>query len=150
MRAIISALLLASGLGCGADEATTEPIDAVFAPAEVASWPLVRDCRMSIEHDAQHIVVRVQPSASDAYTNGTYPFAVGTTIVKLLYDDGACTELSGYAVMKRLDHDVTDGGGWLWQDADSNGSVIASGNLKRCVSCHTSCTNGRDMACTDP
>lgn len=149
------ALALAAGLalvvsGCEADDGGGGAA-ALVTPEEALSWPEVRHCRMSIEHDAQHITVTANPSSAQAYTDGVYPFEPGTVIVKPLFDDAGCSELSGFAVMRRLDDGASpEGKDWEWQSLDADGNVLESGALAKCVSCHAACTEGRDMACTDP
>lgn len=134
---------------CSDDAPGEEPF---FDVAEVtASWPEVRDCRFSIEHDAVNIIVYASPGAETAYTEGTYPFPEGTVIVKAEHDDTFCDEVVELTAMRKLAAgSAPDDGDWEWQQVDPSGKVLDSGSLPRCVSCHRSCTNGRDFTCTDP
>jgi hypothetical protein len=38
---------------------------------------------------------------------------------------------------------------WAWQETDALG-VPKAITVGKCTSCHTQCTDGRDMTCTDP
>lgn len=135
--------------GCDDGGETVAPF---FDVADVrATWPEVRNCRFSIEHDGVNVIVYAAPEAEAAYTQGTYPFAEGTVIVKAEYDDTDCTELVELTAMRKLAPGTSpEGGDWEWQRVDASGKVLDSGALVRCASCHESCTNDRDMTCTDP
>ena len=122
-----------------------------FTAEFMKSYVQVRDCRLSIAHDGYFIVVYASPEAANAYKNGIYPFAPGTVIVKALYEDVECTKLAGYASMRKGEAGTAPASGdWEWQTVGGNGGVQASGQLQRCIGCHTACTEGRDFTCTDP
>lgn len=141
------ALSLAAS-GCS-DEPGEEPF---FDVGEVMeSWPEVRNCRLSIDHDLGNVNVFASPGAETAYTGGTYPFPEGTVIVKAEYGDSFCGEVAGYTAMRKLATETAPADGdWAWQRVDARGKVLESGSLPRCVVCHLNCTNGRDFTCTDP
>ena len=105
---------------------------------------LVRDCRFSIEHDGNSIAVYASPAAAGAYRSGVYPFADGTILVKPEYSDAACSDLVRTSAMRKT------GGVWEWQRLDLERQVIAGDGPETCVRCHSGCTEGRDLACTDP
>ncbi|MFO0631616.1 MAG: cytochrome P460 family protein [Nannocystaceae bacterium] len=144
-RALLAAALRA---GCEPDE---EPqTEASLLPADHASFPEVRGCRFSVDHDAVYVRVFTNPEAQAAYTGGSYPFAPGTVLLKHYYRDAGCTELQGYGVMQRLgEGEARDALGWAWQELDADATVQPI-EVAACVSCHDSCTAGRDGACTDP
>lgn len=146
--AAVSALAL---LGACDSDPSPAPVEPFVDMATVKSaFTEVRDCRLSIEHAAVQIQVFAAPGAAEAYTEGTYPFAPGTVIVKVEHDDLNCTELLGYTAMRRLEDGASpEGKDWEWQRLDAAGKVLESGAPSACVSCHTSCTNGRDMTCTN-
>jgi hypothetical protein len=122
-----------------------------FDIATVKSWPEVRNCRFSIEHNGVYIQVFASPGDETAYTSGMYPLPEGTVLVKAEHDDDACTELLQYTAMRKLAAGAATGDGdWEWQSVDGSGRVLESGSLPECVSCHRSCTEGRDFTCTDP
>lgn len=142
-------VLALAAWGCGGDD--PEPVDPFFDVAAVRStWPEVRDCRLSIEHDAVNITVHTDSASETAYVEGVYPFAEGTIIVKAEHDDSACTELLGFTAMRKLAPGAApEAGDWAWQRTDADGNVLESGSLLRCVGCHQGCAD-RDYACTDP
>lgn len=117
----------------------------------ITSWPEVRNCRFSIEHDGMNIIVHASPGAETAYTEGTYPLPEGTILVKAEYGDSFCEELVELTAMRKLAPGTAPADGdWEWQHVDASGKVLGSGSLTRCVMCHQGCTNGRDLTCTDP
>ncbi len=139
-------LLLA--LGCAEEgDPTTPPLYPVdFA----ATYTEVRDCRPTNDHGfGSFIRVYANPEAAAAYTAGSYPFAVGTTLVKGIYVDERCTELESVSAMKKVGAAENSASAWEWQETAPSGAPLAD-RKKLCTSCHTSCTEGRDMACTDP
>jgi hypothetical protein len=151
MRAGLGLSLVASLLalaGC-ADDPGEQP-EPFFDLATVATWPEVRNCRFSIEHDGVQITVHTSPGAEAAYTAGTYPFAEGTVIVKPETDDPDCAVPIEFTAMRKLATGAAPADGdWEWQRVDADGTVLETGSLPRCVSCHRSCAD-RDYACTDP
>lgn len=147
-----SVLVTACLLACGSDTTQPPPGPQPFFPADYASsYVLVRDCRFSLEHDSHEIVVHADPVSAPAYTNGTYPFAAGTVLVKTLYDDPACSQLAGYVAMRKGPPGTAPASGdWEWQRLDAGRRVLETGQIASCISCHSGCTQGRDFACTDP
>lgn len=146
------ALLALFAFAC-ADDGGTEVEPLIFPLDFASTYPVVRDCRGTVDHGfGFKIAVSVNPNAQAAYVNGAYPLPVGTTLVKSLYeDDEGCTSPSGYSVMKKIR--ATNGEAspddWSWQETDALG-VPRAITVGKCTSCHANCTNGRDMTCTDP
>lgn len=141
--------------GCsddGGDQPDAAPPPAPFFDlAEVRSWPEVRNCRFSIEHDGVQIVIYASPESATAYTEGMYPLPEGAVIVKVETDDDDCAVPIGYTAMRKLATGAApDNGDWEWQRVDAEGEVVESALVPFCVSCHRSCTNDRDYTCTDP
>jgi hypothetical protein len=141
-------------LGACEDDPPDEPAPEPLVPADFAdTYRLVRECRSSIDHELVNIEVLVNPGAEAAYVDGVYPFAPGTTLVKREFADAACSQLVGYTAMRRLeDGAAPEHGDWAWQRLDADLAVIELEPMAiaQCVACHTSCTEGRDLACTDP
>ena len=129
------------------------------APAEHAFWPLdfeqrytlVRDCRLSpAEHDGYYIQVFADPTASDAYLAGDYPFLAETELVKGEYEDDACSVLRRVSGMRKLDAGAApELGDWQWQRANPSGQLLLETAARSCAGCHEACES-RDYACTDP
>lgn len=150
--AFAAALLVAAG--CGDDKSTTPnpPADEAFFPENyLSTYTMVRDCRLSLEHDSFYIQVYCDPGSAANYQNGTYPLPVGSVVVKTLYNNDDCTGLAGYAVMKKGPAGTApQTGDWIWQDVRADRSVERQGSLASCSGCHSGCTEGRDFLCTDP
>jgi hypothetical protein len=141
-------LVLAGTPALACDELESEPS---FVPSDfLDSYPEVRDCRYSVDHDGVYVRVYVDPAAEGPYVEGDYPFAPGTIVVKRYFTDAQCSNPDGYAAMQKLatgdDPEQLD---WRWQELDEELRVIDT-DVPRCVSCHQSCTMGRDGVCTDP
>lgn len=152
LRPFALVLLLVSASGCSDDDPMPpQPQQPFFDLATVKTWPEVRNCRFSIEHDGVYIAVYASPGAETAYTQGTYPLAEGTVLVKAEHDDAACSELLRYTAMRKLAAGAAPANGdWEWQQVDAEGEVQEWVLVQECVSCHSSCTEGRDSTCTDP
>lgn len=156
LRPFVLASLLLSLSGCPDDD--KEQVDAMppqqpfFDPATVKTWPEVRNCRFSIEHNGVQIQVFASPGSEGAYTGGMYPLPEGTVIVKVEHDASDCdVQPLRYTAMRKLAPGAAPASGdWEWQQVDENGEVQEWVIPQECVSCHTSCTNGRDLTCTDP
>lgn len=137
---------------CGDDDKNPTPpqnLDPLFPANYEQTYTMVRDCRGSNEHPAS-IVVHCDPVNDDSYTNGEYPFAEGTVIVKTVYADDECQTVDGYVVMKKGPPGTNPtGGDWYWQDLDASRTVIEEGLIPACISCHSGCGD-RDFTCTDP
>ncbi|HET6481201.1 MAG TPA: cytochrome P460 family protein [Actinoplanes sp.] len=154
-RGFLLALLLVSASGCSDDG--NSQVDAMppqqpfFDPATVKTWPEVRNCRFSIEHDGVQVQVFASPEAATAYTEGTYPLPEGAVIVKVEHDDSNCDEPLAYTAMRKLASGAAPANGdWEWQRVDADGEVQEWILMRDCVSCHSACTEGRDLTCTDP
>jgi hypothetical protein len=114
----------------------------------------VHDCGNSIDHGLMDVIVRVRAGDVDRYRSGPYPFPKGTLIVKEIYRVAGCTDLFRYAVMRKEDPGYyPEGGDWQWFSLDAAGSVLESGKVKSCASCHGSssgCGSGHDFSCPGP
>lgn len=152
LRPFALVLLLVSASGCPDDEPTPPAQQPFFDLATVKTWPEVRNCRFSIEHDGVQIQVFASPESATAYTQGQYPLAEGTVLVKVEHDDSDCTtEPIRYTAMRKLAAGAAPASGdWEWQQVDAEGEVQEWVLTQECVSCHSSCTDGRDHTCTDP
>jgi len=135
------AMLLALFVAC--DDSSPEP--ALFPSNFESTYTFVRDCRLSIDHGGKSMTVWASPEGAAAYRAGTYPLPVATVLVKKLHNDGACKELDGFVAMKK---DATNA--WVWQETDAKGKVIGPDKPGKCITCHDTCTEGRDSTCTDP
>jgi hypothetical protein len=156
-RASLILLLLIPVLGvfvsCDGDNGTTTPPvedEPAFPEDYQSAYTLVRDCRTSTTHPS-NVTVHASPEAADDYMNGNYPLAEGSILVKTIHADLDCMTVDGYVVMQKGPPGTApDSGDWIWQEVDENRKVLQSGTLQACISCHRSCTNGRDFTCTDP
>ncbi|MCB9740518.1 MAG: hypothetical protein H6747_14740 [Deltaproteobacteria bacterium] len=101
-----------------------------------------------------HIRVLADDAAHDRYLNWDAPFPVGATLLKLEYDDAACSNLIRYTVMqKREAASDPERGDWRWQTVSPTREVLPS-NTKSCVGCHTvhckeSEGTGFDLTCAE-
>lgn len=135
--------------GCGEDT----PARPLFASNYGITYAKVRDCRSSTEHGLVNVTVWATPRPSaDAYRNGTYPFDVGTILLKEEWADGACTEPVAWTVMRKEAPGYDPGNGdWRWQRVvGQDRKVVEDGRVPACVSCHKNTCPERDFACTDP
>ena len=143
-----SALLL--GAGCPTDPSGPDPI---FPEEYEATYREVRDCRRSIEHDNMFIRVLADPAAYEPYMTRAQPFPAGATVLKLEYADDDCTDLDGFAVMRKEEAGYApDLGDWHWQGVTLDRTVDEEQSM-RCSGCHTDCgepPDGYDFTCTVP
>jgi hypothetical protein len=116
----------------------------------------VRDCRNSIDHDLNHILIRTDRDTAPLYRTGPFPLPVGTLVVKEEYGDAICAELTGYTLMRKEAPGYDPRfGDWHWQRLDARGRVLADGKGEgatlRCASCHASAAcRTRDFTCAEP
>ena len=126
----------------------------LFPPDFLDSYILVRECRLSVEHNLTYVRVYVDSTGAQSYLNGTYPLPVGTVSVKTMADNEQCDGgIVEYAVMvKGSAGTAPSTNDWIWQSVNSDRSVRLSGTIFEgaCISCHEDCTKGRDYMCTDP
>jgi hypothetical protein len=109
----------------------------------------VRSCRSSVEHDLRHVVIRAPEGLRAIYETG--PFPEGAVLVKEEFDDRACARLAGYTRMtKGLRGSDPDGADWSWARLDETGAIREDGKLPRCLGCHRSQCQARDLACAVP
>ena len=131
MRFACASLVLLAA--CSSD--APEPL----LPADYgATFPEVRDCRTSGDHDLRRIRVRADPAAAAVYTARSGDFAAGALVVKEEFDF-ADTDCAGpivqWTVMQR---DAAGPLGWRWQRIDPDRTVVTEDD-SRCVGCHTDC-----------
>jgi hypothetical protein len=131
-------------LGCCDDPPPEDPPDPFFPADYAESYELVRDCRLSIDHDLTYIVVHANEVAAQIYQDEEWPLPDGSLLVKAGYDDDLCTSSIAYWAMMKV------AGVWRWQQLEADRRVVSSGEVGRCVSCHSDCGDGRDSTCTDP
>ena len=116
-----------------------------------AGFSEVRDCRFSVEHSAVNIRILADGPGTAVFADESYPFPVGTLVVKEEYRDMQCRDLVGYTLMERRpDGDEEASDGWAWQRLDAAAKVIGPDDDRSCTGCHRSCTMGRDGVCADP
>lgn len=160
-RLLVSAILLAAACS---SPATPEPTPDPIWPEDWAStFQQVRPCRRSIDHDLVYVTIHADAKAKPSYELRDKPFPEGATVLKVEYDDDACTELRGYTVMQRRAPGYDPGGGdWHWQKADATRTVTIDGKsssppadpptkVDRCVKCHEACgqaPDGFDWTCS--
>ncbi len=147
---LVSAIVV---LGCGSDlgaEPTEEPF---FPESFESSYTLVRDCRSTIDHGfGNHVRVHASAEAAQPYLDQSWPLPAGSVLVKTIYDDtpDCAGSILGYTAMRKEAAGSPPGADdWRWQETDSARQVLDI-TPTACVSCHASCTNGRDYTCTDP
>ncbi len=156
-RAVLLALLAfaalaAAAVSCGGDDRPGQPPGPEpFFPLDFANtYVETRDCRLSADH-FPNVRVYVNPSSATAYVDSVNPLPEGTVCVKPMYNDDSCTVVIRYEAMRKGPPGTAPAtGDWEWQVVDASGSVTESGQIARCVSCHTLCKGPRDFTCTDP
>src|SRR5688500_7644751 len=84
--ACVLAFVLVAASGCPepGQEPLPDPPDAAVSllPTDYQSrYPVVRDCRRSVEHDLNNIVIRAEAGLVERYERGPYPMPVGTVLV---------------------------------------------------------------------
>lgn len=125
--------------------------DPVFG--DIADYGEVRDCRHSHEHELRHIRVFADALALEVYDIWDRPYPVGSTIVKLEYDDEECENLLGYTAMKKLEAGENPAGhDWWWQKLDEDKQVTEEGAPFSCIDCHEHhCAppDGFDLTCAE-
>ena len=102
----ISLLLALFAVGCPAPPS----VEPVFPADYASSYTEVRDCRRSPEHDLAYIRVLASEDAREVYQTRTGDFPEGAVVLKEEHADADCTDLTGWAVMRR------EGGDWRWQE----------------------------------
>lgn len=144
MSRLLTCLAAGSALLLGA--CSPEP---AWDPEYRTKYQKVMDCAPSADHALMNVVIYADEQSAPAYADGG-PTTVpeGSVVVKEEFLDSECTELSGYAVMRKDGAKAPAGGdGWLWQVADAQGVVTEEGAMRACVSCHRGCGGGHDLLC---
>jgi hypothetical protein len=153
-RFFLSAVVVSAACSPAAEPPPS--IEAVWPSDYAASYTEVRPCRRSIDHDLGYVTIHADAAAAEPYVKRDKPFPVGATVLKVEYEDEACTTLRGFTVMKReapgYDPDYGD---WHWQKADAARLVTVDGrsssppanpptHVDRCVKCHDACGKAPD------
>lgn len=137
---------------CAGAEPQPASVEPMFDVQALTSYREARDCRNSIEHELRHVRVLVNELGAAAYDalDPSAPYPVGSQLVKLAYEDEACTKLVAYtAIEKRAPGSYPAAGDWHWQRLDADLRVVEDGAPAACVSCHrNSCDHGYDYTCT--
>jgi len=149
------ALVFAVSLNACSNDSAEQPPESPqpLFPVDFESlWSEARECRFSHDHELLSIRVFVDPSGFDSYTTWSRPYPIGATIVKIEYDDEACTERVGLSVMQKRDPGADpESGDWRWLKLDPEYRAITRSDIPaRCVTCHEAhCRTpyGFDMAC---
>ena len=135
---ILEAAIVCWMVGCGTQEKHVNR-DPVF-PEDVATWAEGRPCSFTHEHELRYVRVLVNDKARIPYRELSidHPYEVGATLVKLEYEDSACSEVIGYTAMRKEASGYSeDGHDWHWQRVDAERNVVEDGaNLRTCISCH--------------
>ncbi len=137
LRGFFGGLVAGALLGACTGEVEAPPTAAIFPVEAPTTWREVRDCRHSHEHELNHIRVLADDAAYDPYLLWNAPFPVGATLLKLEYDDAACSHLIRYTAMKKLakGSDLARGD-WQWQAASPSLIVEEHAKVSQCVGCH--------------
>ncbi len=144
-RALLTcvASLLAS---CASTPTSEDVVAEPIFPSDLSGWKEGRACGFTHEHELRYIRVLVDAAAETPYKelSADHPYPVGATLVKLEYDDEACTKLLGYTAMRKEPAGYSAAGhDWRWQRVGVDRQVTEDGELKSCIHCH-------EHHCTEP
>lgn len=147
----------------GCDEPESDPADAgvpVFADEWASTYVELRGCRLSIEHELEHIRVLADPATAAQFgacldaepgPDCDQPFSEGAVLLKAQYRDDDCTDLLGFTAVRRQADAPAAGGGWRWQAVEPDGAVTLDGAPPSCVGCHQTCEGPGNLLCAmDP
>lgn len=153
MRRLCLAVLWPALLACddGGGEAEA---DAAVPSDFRATWPRLRACRQSIEHELEYVELYVSPAHADTYARCVAPelgcaepLPVGTVVAKAQYIDAECRDLVRLTVSARRSAEAED---WTWLETDPDGRPRAT-DAASCVACHRGCDPVFDLRCVmDP
>ncbi len=96
-------------------------------------------CTLSHDHELRYIRVYADDAAYEAYRQQDRPYPVGARLLKVEYDDEACTELLDYVLMERLETgsrpEELD---WEWRRFDALRRDIVDRRRipATCIDCH--------------
>jgi hypothetical protein len=137
--------------GCPHDPPDPLPGQPLLPADYLANYPVVRNCRASVEHDLHFIVIRALAGTEQQYETGPFPRAPGTLIIKEEFSDRGCTDLVGWTLMlKQPEGEAPNSGDWRWQRLDASKQVTDDLGL-RCAACHAAAAcRARDFACAEP
>ncbi len=144
-----SSLVLVPALLAGCAQVDSVNPELVLPTDYRTHFVQVRGCRPSLDH-MMSIIVRTPPNLALVYDDGPYPFPAGSLVVAEQYDDGLCTSLTEYEVMRKEPGYDAAGGDWHWFRLDSNLHILEAGKIARCASCHRDCGKTRDGVCAQP
>jgi hypothetical protein len=163
MHRLLVAAILAAAACSSPSPPPTPTAEPIWPENWEDSYTQVRPCRRSIDHDLVYVTIHADAKALPSYEKRDALFPEGSTVLKVEYDDEACTELRGYTVMQRRAKGYDPSGGdWHWQKADENRVVSIDGKsssppadpptqVDRCVRCHEGCgkaPDGFDWTCS--
>lgn len=143
--------LLASALLLGGCFEDSTPQRTTYLPLDYqARFPIVRDCRLVVEHQNRYERVLANPIANEPYLATSYPLPEGSVVVAEQHSDPSCGSLNGYLLMakEKLGYD-SSAGDWRWQKLDVNQRIEQDGKLASCSSCHAKCLPA-DYVCSPP
>ena len=131
--------------------------DEVVAPEDFrATYEQLHECKQSAHPAADYVITWLSPDALpiwEAVQAGETDadFEVGAISVKSQYSDSSCSELTGYTLMEKVSTESdAPRGGWKWQFTNEYGECSNCDAGDGCVSCHTGCTSGPSLFCTQP
>lgn len=127
--------LLTLMVGCAGEWSDTS-----FAPADYQSsyTKITGKCAKSGAHGDKYVLSYMSKDAVDAWHKGDQ-LPVGAVVLKVGYNDSACSEVTQHWAMKKLKISTPRAiGDWSWQMQDEYGEVTNEGKISGCVSCHGS------------
>lgn len=137
----------------GADAAVRREV--IFPANFIETYREMRDCRFSHDHDLHYIRVLASPTAQAPYAalSPDTPYPISATLVKIEYDEEACSAPVQYTAIRKVAvGENPDGGDWRWQRVSVEREVLDDGAPARCVQCHTwHCAppGGYDLTCAE-
>jgi hypothetical protein len=138
---------------CSKDKSTdggTPSLDPWFADDYMTSYTEVGDCRNSISHNGNSIVVRITPENADAYRNGQ-ALPEGCIIVKTEWGGPECVgPPDRITVMRKGPPGTATEGDWEWQEFiyTKGQESQREGVLSDCLACHRDCVD-HDYTCLE-
>lgn len=111
----------------------------------------VVECAFSPAHDSSFVEVYVSPGAETEYVNGAAEMPAGSVCVIILRSEDCAGDIIRYEAMKKgAPGSDSTSGDWEWQAVRTDLSVIESGQIERCATCHATCVQAQDYVCGDP
>jgi hypothetical protein len=147
MSFALIAVMTTAAFGCGADP---------FPPESEPGWIEARTpaCVLSHDHDLTFIRVWTDEGAHQPYVQQAGVYPVGARLLKGLYRDEDCLDLTGWVTMEKLaEGSAPELYDWDWQRFRADGSVLDDPRRVPygCVDCHVwHCEEppyGNDLTC---